>query len=130
MITITATAPTATKLARVANALADQFVRGLFTVGAESLSALALGLDLVTWSPRVGVVVLQLCLVNVDGTTGPVLRTVTVCPGQARAFDIIEGDGLLIGETRGVAAAFSIAIERLAEPVMRLHQDTPDPVAV
>lgn len=130
MITITATAPAATKLARVANALADQSDRGLFTVGAESMFALASGLDVRVWHPRTGVTVLQLCQVHADDTIGPVLRTVTVCPGLHRELEVIEGDGLVVGETRGAAAAFAIAVERLAEPVMGQHQHAHDTVAV
>jgi hypothetical protein len=90
----TTTAPTAAKLARVANALADQHARGLFTVGTESLSA------------------------------------VTVCPGEFRAFEIIEGDGLVVGEARGAAAAFGIALDRLTAPIMGAHQHAHDSVSV
>lgn len=126
----TTTAPTAAKLARVANALADQHARGLFTVGTESLSALTVDWDLVVWTARVGYLVLQLCPVNTDGTSGDAVQTVTVCPGEFRAFEIIEGDGLVVGEARGAAAAFGIALDRLAAPIMGAHQHAHDAVAV
>lgn len=130
MTAIDTTAPAAAKLGRVAAALADQFDRGLFVAGCESLSMLAIGWDLVTWVAREGVLVLQLCTVDEDGTTGPAVRTVTVCPGEFRTFDVIEGDGLVVGEARAAAAAFSIAVERLAAPAMVAHQYAHDAVAV
>jgi hypothetical protein len=113
---------TAAKFGRIVRALARQF-DGL-TVGAEWLFMIADGIDVVAWVPRAGHLTLQL-----GEFDGPALRTVTVCPGVERTFDVIT-DAILIGETRGIEAALSIALDHLTAPLAANAQNTHDAFAV
>jgi hypothetical protein len=106
----------ADKFARIVTALAKQLAG---TPGAEWLFMVTETADVDVWRPRVGTLVLQL-----DG------RTVTVTQGVERSFDVVAGDALLIGETRGAEAAFSIALDYVTAPQRAASQHEHDTVSV
>jgi hypothetical protein len=116
------------KFVRVVAALVRQFA-GL-VVGAEWGFMLADGFDVEAWVPRAGHLSLRLCAVEEDGTTGPGLLTVTVCPGVDRPFEVVRGDGLIIAETRGLDAAFSVALDEFARLIGQRAQAAHDVCAV
>lgn len=89
------------------------------------------GHDITAWKAAAGTLVLQVRpLADWDAALPAVARTVTVCPGLDRPIDVIAGDGLAIGECRGAAAAFAIALDYLAMPQLAVLQGEPDPCGV
>lgn len=107
---------------RIVAALTRQFA-GL-TVGVEWLFMVAPGYEVVAWVPRAGHLTLQ-----IRPFDGAVIRTVTVCPGADRPFDVVSGR-VVLGETRGVDAALSLALDHLVAPLLAAHQCEHDAFAV
>jgi hypothetical protein len=102
-----------------------------YAVGTEWSFGLTEAFDVKVWVPRAGHLTLQV----VDWTRDfdAPIRTVTVAPGEHKAFAAIAStrDGVLIlDETRGLPAAFSTALEYLAAPAHAALQHEHDPVAV
>lgn len=123
MNTAPAATITADKFARVVDALSVQFV-GLAD-GAEWPFIIAEGIEIRAWAPRLAHLVLEIAEFD-----GPVIRTVTVCPGVDREWEVIAGDNLMIAETHGTPAAFSAALDYLTEPFRAATQSQPDAFAV
>lgn len=95
-----------------------------------ALTAADTAYDVSWWVPRAG----HLTILLHDGMPswglGPVVRAVTVCPGEYREYDVVAGNGLHIGETRTPGAAFAIALEWLMAPTVATAQHDHDPFAV
>lgn len=123
----------AERFARVVTALAAQFAAGL-VVGAEWPFMIAFNVQVVAWVPRAGHLALQVGVpAEGEGFEGAPWRTVTVAPGEFRAFEVIAnhaGNVLVIGEARHAEAAFSIALEYLIAPLQAAQQHEHDPHAV
>jgi len=126
----TATAATipAAKFARMRVALARQF-DGL-TVGTEWGFMATEDFDIVAWVPRAGHLTLQLCPVLPDAGTGAAVRTVTVCPGAYRTYDVVGACSTLLGEAWSLHAAVSIALDYVTAPARAQAQHVHDPFAV
>jgi hypothetical protein len=116
----------ADRFARIVVALASQLCGA---VGADWLFAVTGAADILVWRPVDGTLVLRLVADAADEHS-PVLRTVTVTAGAERAFDVIAGDRLVIGETRGAEAAFSIALDYVTAPLRAERQHDHDAFAV
>lgn len=85
--------------------------------------------DIAAWCPRDGHLTLQLCPVLEDGDTGAALRTVTVCPGAYRTYDVVS-DGVIVGEAWRLHAAMSIALDHVTLPMRARQQQDHDTFAV
>lgn len=119
---------TPARFARIVAALVAQFVT--LVVGREWGFMVGEGFDIVAWVPRDGHLTMQLCPVAEDGDTGAAVRTVTVCPGLDRPWEVIGASAVVIGETRGLDAAFSLALDYVTAPMRAAQQGEPDPFAV
>jgi hypothetical protein len=83
------------------------------------------------WRPRANVLVVQ-TLEHEDGTWESalrVLRTAGITVGGGRNFEV-TGDGCVLGETRGIEAALSIALDYVAAAALAYLQHEPDACAV
>lgn len=118
---------TPAKFASIRIALATRFELG-HEVGTEWLFMIAPDFDVKVWAPREGHLTLQL----VD-IAERVQRTVTVCPGEYKAFAVVtsDRDGVYtIDETRRAHAAFSTALDHLTAPLRAATQHDHDTFAV
>lgn len=122
--------PAVARLARIRVSLATQFDNGL-RVGSEWSFMLVDGYDVFAWVPRAGYLTLQVAALDESSVweMGPVLRTVTVCPGEYRELEIIA-EGVVLGETHGAHAAMTIAVDYLLAPSNAERQDDHDAFAV
>lgn len=114
----------ADKFARIRVALATQFAA--LVVGTEWLFMLVDGFDVEAMVLAEGTLTLRLLPVDEDGMTGLAVRTVTVAAGGSKSFEVIAGDGLVIGEAHGLHAAISIALDNLTLPVRAVVQHDHD----
>lgn len=120
-------------MARIA---ADSFARIIeniagYPVGMETYFG-AGAAHIEVWVPRAGHIVLHLIEVSEDMEDIARLRTVSVVPGDYKPFEVVTDHGqLVLGETRGVQAALSIALDYVAAPAWYAGaQDEHDLVAV
>lgn len=115
---------------RIVFALVSAFI-ARYEVGTEWSFAVSETHDVKVWVPRAGHLTLQ--IVEWTRDFDAPLRTVTVAPGETKAFAIITTapDGVLIlDETRGLPAAFSAALDYVTGPLRAVVQNEHDPVAV
>lgn len=129
---IATTAPAAilspVRFARIVAALVAQFA-GL-VVGREWGFMVGEDFDMVAWVPRAGHLTLQLSPLDAEGDLLPAVRTVTVCPGVDRPWEVIGAGAVVIGETRGLDAAISLALDYVTAPARAGVQHDHDPFAV
>lgn len=118
----------AAKFARIVTALATRFEAG-HEAGVEWSFMVGEAYDVHAWAAGSDTLVLQLFDVTHD-VEGRAVRTVTVCPGEHRTYEVVAGNRLVIDETRGGEAAFSAALDYLTEPMRAAAQHEHDMCAV
>jgi hypothetical protein len=115
----------AASFARIVNNLSDLPIGDndrIFGMGYAMVSA---------WRPRRDVLVIQ--ALEFEGGWGDddlrVLRTAGITVGGDRNFEV-TGDGVVLGETRGIEAALSIALDYVIAPAHAFLQHELDPCGV
>lgn len=118
----TATTPSAARFARMVTALSVSMTQ-VHTGGTWNF-IVADGMEVT--ATRFGADHLHLSLSEFDG---PSEAAVSVYPGSDRPFEVATPN-LVIGETRGIEAAISIALDYLFRPLAANAQRVPDLFAV
>lgn len=130
MIANTATSATLSpvRFARMVEALVAQFAT--LVVGREWGFMVGEGFDVEAMVLRRNHLTLRLCPLDGAGDLLPAVRTVTVCPGVHRAYEVIGGNALVIGEARNLPAAISIALDSVTAPMRAAVQHDHDAFGV
>jgi hypothetical protein len=127
--TATATAAiTPARFARIVAALVASY--GPASHGREWSSMLDADHDLVVRVSPAGRFALTVHRLDERGDFGRALRTATVQIGYDRPYEVVTLDRLVLGETRGLDAAMSIALDYVTAPLRAAAQHDHDPCAV